>query len=111
MIALPRRLNMAPVTISRQLLLRALLIGGLAAGNTIVLAQQHHRGGDGRMSPEERQRLRDDMNSARQDMNRGGQPPHGRPQLPPAQGGRMSPEEREKMRRDMMDANRGMKNR
>ena len=104
---------MAPVMTSCRFLVRALLIGCLAAGSTTALAQHQSRGGDNRMSPEERQRLRDDMNSTRQEMPRGGPPQHqGRQHpLPPAQGGRMSPEEREKLRRDMMDANRGMNRR
>ena len=56
------------------------------------------------MSPEERQRLREDMNAAKRDVYRDGQQRRDMP----APGGRMSPEEREKLRRDMMDANRGM---
>jgi uncharacterized membrane protein len=88
------------------LLARLLLLLCLAAGTTGSFAQQKPPGPDGRdrMSPAERQRLRDDMHSARRDVYRDGRP---QPQLPPA-GGRMSPEEREKLRRDVIDANRGM---
>lgn len=74
----------------------------LAAPASPTFAQ--HPGRGQHMSPEERQRLRDDMNAARRDGHREGQP---RREMPPP-GGRMSPEEREKLRRDMMDANRGM---
>lgn len=75
---------------------------GLAVVAGPALAQHHGRGQH--MTPEERQRLRDDMNAARRDVYREGQP---RREMPPP-GGRMSPEEREKLRRDVMDANRGM---
>ncbi len=97
-----------------RILLQAILAASLAAGSAAAFA------GDGRMSPEERQRLRDDMNSARRDVYRGGPPPQQAPQQAPQgrpqhhqnqQGGRMSPEEREKLRRDMNDANRGMNRR
>jgi uncharacterized membrane protein len=88
---------------------RLLLVLCLAATGTVAFAQNRPQGqeGRGRMSPEERQRLREDMNSARRDVYREGRP---QPQLPPA-GGRMSPEEREKLRRDVIDANRGMQRR
>ena len=99
---------MAPVMKSDRILLQAIVAASLAAGGVAAFA------GDGRMSPEERQRLRDDMNSARRDVYRGGPPPQapqGRPQHQPHRSDRMSPEEREKLRRDMNDANRGMNRR
>lgn len=78
----------------------------MALGLSVVagpaLADRQGRGQH--MSPEERQRLRDDMNAAKRDVYRDGQQ---RRDMPPP-GGRMSPQEREKLRRDMMDANRGM---
>ncbi len=91
---------------ARRRSLVALLIGAAlagAAGN--ALAQRR-----GYLTPEERERLRQDLNSARRDLyrNNRGQPPQ---QLPPPErrpGGRMSPEEREQLRRDIMDANRNM---
>ncbi|MSQ53874.1 MAG: hypothetical protein EXR31_00750 [Betaproteobacteria bacterium] len=78
----------------------------LAAGSASAFAQHRQQGQDGsdRMSPQERQRLRDDMHSARRDVYRDNRP---QPPLPPA-GGRMSEEEREKLRRDVIDANRGL---
>ena len=81
--------------------------GGPALGQT----RQHGPGaapGAAHMSPEERQRLREDMHSARRDVYRDGQRQDR--QLPPA-GGRLSPSEREKLRRDVEDANRGMRRR
>jgi hypothetical protein len=50
----------------------------------------------GRMNPDDRQKMREDMRWANREPQRD-QPP-----------GRMSPEEREKMRRDILDANRDM---
>ena len=80
-----------------------LLLLGLAAVGGPALAQ--HQGRGQHMSPEERQRLREDMNAAKRDVYRDRD--QQRREMPPP-GGRMSPEEREKLRRDMMDANRGM---
>ena len=51
------------------------------------------------LSHEERQRLRDDVNSARGTYDARAEP---RPQ------GRLAPEERERLRRDVQDANREM---
>ena len=53
------------------------------------------------MSNEERQRLREDVNSARGN--------YGRPE--PRRQDRMAPEERERLRRDVQDANRDMRRR
>ena len=88
---------------------RMLLALVLGAGSANALAQprQHGQGG-AHMSPEERQRLREDMHSTRRDVYKDGQ--RHRQQLPPA-GGRMSQAEREKLRRDVEDANRGMRRR
>ena len=77
---------------------------GLAAMAGPALAERQGRGQH--MSPEERQRLREDMNATRRDVYRDGGQQQRRDMPPP--GGRMSPEEREKLRRDVMDANRGM---
>ena len=86
-------------------LTRVLLLAlGLAAVAGPAFAERQGRGQH--MSPEERQRLRDDMNAARRDVYRDGGQQQRREMPPP--GGRMSPEDREKLRRDMMDANRGM---
>ena len=79
---------------------------GVAALAGSAAAQPPQRQGP-HMSPQERQRLRDDMNAARRDVYRDSQPQPQRPDMPPP-GGRMSPEDREKLRRDLMDANRGM---
>jgi len=94
---------------ARRRSLVALLIGAAlagAAGN--ALAQRR-----GYLTPEERERLRQDLNSARRDLYRNNRGPQ--PQQPPPperrQGGRMSPEEREQLRRDIMDANRNMRHR
>jgi hypothetical protein len=93
---------------ARRRSLVALLVGAAlagAAGN--ALAQRR-----GYLTPEERERLREDLNAARRDVyrNRGAQPPQPPQQMPPErrQGGRMTPEEREQLRRDIMDANRNM---
>lgn len=65
---------------------------------------QPQRQGAGRMSQEDRARLREDLGSARREMYKGqrgaGAPPGG-------QGRQLSPEERERLRRDLEDANRG----
>lgn len=63
-------------------------------------------GGERRMSHEERERMREDMNRTRRDVYHGG---HER-QAPPG-GNRMSDAEREKLRRDVDEANRGMRRR
>jgi hypothetical protein len=95
---------------ARRRSLVALLIGAAlagAAGN--ALAQRR-----GYLTPEERERLREDLNSARRDLyrnNRGPQPQQPPPPPERRQGGRMSPEEREQLRRDIMDANRNMHHR
>jgi hypothetical protein len=71
-----------------------------------ALAQQGQRQGAGgkppaQMSHDERQRLRQDVDSARGNYSRR---EASRPQ-------RMPPEEREKLRRDVQDANRDMRRR
>jgi hypothetical protein len=102
----------------RQLLVHAVLALALVAASAPSFAQYRDRG-DRRMSGEERQRLRDDMHSARRDAYRdprqfdprdprqrgySGYPPP----PPPPPGYRMSPEDREQLRRDMYEANRGI---
>ncbi len=59
----------------------------------------------GGMSPEERERFRQELNSARRDVYRDGAAPPG---FDPARAARrpMLPEERERLRRDIRDANR-----
>ena len=94
---------------ARRRALVALLIGAAlagAAGN--ALAQRR-----GYLTPDERERLRQDLNSARRDLYRNNRGPQPQPPPPPErrQGGRMSPEEREQLRRDIMDANRNMRHR
>lgn len=92
---------------ARRRSLVALLVGAALAGAAgDALAQRR-----GYLTPEERERLREDLNAARRDVyrNRGAQPPQ--QQMPPPErrpGGRMTPEEREQLRRDIMDANRNM---
>ncbi|MGE5130771.1 MAG: hypothetical protein ACM3IK_14110 [Sphingomonadaceae bacterium] len=86
----------------------ALLVGAALAGAAgDALAQRR-----GYLTPEERERLREDLNAARRDLyrNRGPQQPPQQQMPPPErrQGGRMTPEEREQLRRDIMDANRNM---
>jgi len=94
---------------ARRRSLVALLIGAALAGAAGDAAAQRR----GYLTPEERERLREDLNSARRDLyrNRGGQPPQQMPPPERRQGGRMSPEEREQLRRDIMDANRNMRHR
>lgn len=70
-----------------------------------LFAQQRQMpppGYGGRMNPEDRQKMRDDMRWANREPGRDSPPPRD------VQPGRMSPEEREKLRRDVMDANREM---
>jgi hypothetical protein len=73
----------------------------LAAGPALA---QHRQGqgqqgrGASQMSHEERQRLRQDVDSARGNYNR----------RDTRRQERMAPEEREKLRRDVQDANRSM---
>ena len=92
---------------ARRRSLVALLIGAALAGAAGSALSQRRT----YLTPEERERLRQDLNSARRDLyrnNRGPQPPQ---QMPPPErrpGGRMTPEEREQLRRDIMDANRNM---
>jgi hypothetical protein len=93
---------------ARRRSLVALLVGAALAGVAgDALAQRR-----GYLTPEERERLREDLNAARRDLyrNRGPQPPPQQQMPPPErrQGGRMTPEEREQLRRDIMDANRNM---
>ena len=57
-----------------------------------------------RMNPEERQRLREDVNSARGDYRN-------ERQRSEESGNRLSPEERERLRRDVFDANRDLRRR
>jgi hypothetical protein len=77
-------------------LLLALLVAAAPA------LAQHRQGPQGRgqsqMSHEERQRLRQDVDSARSNYNRRDM----------RRQERMAPEEREKLRRDVQDANRSM---
>ncbi|HXZ91336.1 MAG TPA: hypothetical protein VEG36_00515 [Burkholderiales bacterium] len=94
---------------ARRRSLVALFVGAALAGAAgSALAQRRPN-----LTPEERERLREDLNSARRDLyrNRGAQQPQ---QMPPPQrrpGGRLTPEEREQLRRDIMDANRNMRHR
>jgi hypothetical protein len=57
-----------------------------------------------RMNPEERQRLREDVNSAREDYR-------GERMRRDESGSRLSPEERERLRRDVYDASRELRQR
>jgi hypothetical protein len=93
---------------ARRRSLVALLVGAALAGVAgDALAQRR-----GYLTPEERERLREDLNAARRDLyrNRGPQPPQQQQMPPPErrQGSRMTPAEREQLRRDIMDANRNM---
>lgn len=112
-------LHQAPgpaLTIRTMTKLRRILIGlvlacvtAVPAAPSIARERDRDRGGDGRMSREERQRLRDDMQSTRRDVYRDERrQPSYYPPPPPPPGQRMSPQDREQLRRDMYDANRGM---
>ena len=78
---------------------------GLAA---LAQQQQPQRQGAGRMSQEDRARLREDLGSARREMYKGQQ--RQSPQ-PAGDVRRLSPEERDRLRRDLEDANRGQPHR
>jgi hypothetical protein len=84
---------------TKRLLLGTILFT-LLAGCADAHAQQ-------RMSRDERQRMREDMNTTRRDVYKDQRQGQRKDALPPA-GGRMPDAERDKLRRDMMDANRGM---
>lgn len=79
----------------------------LVAGSEALAQRPQGRDGGRQMSPEERQRLREDMHSTRRDVYRDGRREHAQPSA----DRRMSPEERDKLRRDVEDANRGMRRR
>lgn len=93
-------------------LLSALLATALLAGGTQALAQRERpqrpdRGAwkqQERMNPQERQRLREDVNSARGEYR-------GERVRRDEDGNRLSPEERERLRRDVFDANRELRRR
>jgi hypothetical protein len=90
----------------------AVILLAFLAGCGEAWAQRQPGPGPGpnreRMSHDERQRLREDMNSTRRDSYKDGGPQR---QMPPHGGNRMSDAERDKLRRDMNDANSGMRRR
>jgi hypothetical protein len=88
---------------ARRSLLVLLLGAALAGASGTALAQQRRS-----MDPQERERLREDLNSARRDLYRGRDWERGRAQGRD-RGGRMTPAEREQLRRDIMDANRSLR--
>ena len=67
-------------------------------------------GGGGGMSYEQRERLRQDMSSARKGVYRDGGPPPGYDSRRPPQRP-MAPEERDRLRRDIQNANRDFERR
>jgi hypothetical protein len=92
----------------------------LALAAETAFAQQHQaperfggRPAHGAMNPEERQRLREDLNAARRDLYR--ERPGGRRMERDERGrggpghGRLSPQQREQLRRDILDANRELR--
>jgi len=82
----------------------ALLLGAFLAGASGTVLAQRGRG----LNPQERERLREDLNSARRDVYRGQGREREREQ-DRGRGGRMTPAEREQLRRDIMDANRSLR--
>jgi hypothetical protein len=80
--------------------MRLLLAIALALATTLCAAQsgKRHDGQPRQMSPEERQRMREDMREA-----------YGKRGERPEKARQMSAEEREKLRRDIQDANRNLK--
>ena len=82
----------------------------LAGQGLTASAQSQHRSGGGRMSHEDRARLREDLGSARRDMYRDQRGERMREQRiqRPGEGRRLSPDERDRLRRDLEDANRGL---
>ena len=65
--------------------------------------------GAGGMSHEQRERIRQDVNSGRRGAYQGGPPPGYDPRRPPQRA--MAPEERDRMRRDIQNANRDFERR
>lgn len=94
--------------LARRLLL-ALVLGAAGAGG----AQSAFAQRAPYLSPQERERLRQDLDSARRDQYRGREQERARQQPDQQQrrGERLSPGERERLRRDVMDANRNMRRR
>jgi len=90
---------------ARRSLVLVLLGAALAGASGSALAQRRQN-----MDPQERQRLREDLNAARRDVYRGQGQGQQRAQPPNrGQGARMSPQEREQLRRDVIDADRSMR--
>ena len=91
-----------------------LVVAVLLAANAMTAFAQppggrdrpRHDGGGGRMSGEERQRLREDLQRQHADPRRGGDPAGDERARRYAEWQRMSPEQREGIRREMRDANR-----
>jgi hypothetical protein len=89
----------------------ALIIAATAAGTALAQPRdgrdRRDWGGGGRMSGEERQRLREDLQRQPVDPRRYGGDPAGEERARRyAEWQRMSPEQREGIRRDMRDYNR-----
>jgi hypothetical protein len=90
---------------TRRSLLALLLGAALAGASGTVLAQRRRS-----LDPQERERLHEDLNSARRDVYRRQGRERGREQGR-GERGRMTPAEREQLRRDVMDANRNLRRR
>lgn len=90
---------------TRRSLLVLLLGAALAGASGTALAQRRRS-----LNPQERERLREDLDSARRDVYRGQGRAREREQGR-GRGGRMTPAERERLRRDIMDANRNLRRR
>ncbi len=91
------------MTSMRRATLQLVLAAALAAASASVLAQE--RGWrEHPMSPQERERLREQVDSARRDVYR-----QRREERSPAR--QLTPEQREQLRRDIQDANRDLERR
>ena len=89
------------------LTLAAATAGSALAQNWGVPPDRRQEGAGGRMSGEERQRLREDLQRQQGDQRRPGGDPGGEERARRyAEWQRMSPEQREGIRRDMRDYNR-----
>jgi len=88
--------------LTRRMPLVLAFAAALAAASGSALAQRRESG-DGKMSPAARERLREQVESARRDAYRHPREERGRERLTPAQ--------RERLRRDIQDANRDLERR
>jgi len=90
------------MTLTRRAILQLVLAAALAAAGGSALAQGRWR--ERPLSPQEREQLREQVDSARRDAYRQRREEH-------PQGRQLTPAQREQLRRDIQDANRDLERR